>query len=35
MAAYDRYLSGELEDCAYPDQAINAALADLPSVARG
>ena len=26
MAAYDRYLSGKLEDSAYPEQAIKAAL---------
>jgi tryptophan synthase beta chain len=30
LAAYDRYLSGQLEDVAYPDEAIEAALADLP-----
>jgi tryptophan synthase beta chain len=34
MAAYDRYLRGELEDSPYPDEAIKAALADLPKVAR-
>jgi tryptophan synthase beta chain len=34
MAAYDRYLSGELEDSPYPDAAVEAALADLPKVAR-
>ena len=33
MAAYDRYLSGQLEDSPYPDDAIKAALADLPKVA--
>jgi tryptophan synthase beta chain len=33
MAAYDRYLSGELEDSPYPDEAIKAALAELPNVA--
>jgi tryptophan synthase beta chain len=32
MAAYDRYLSGELEDSPYPDAAIKAALAHLPKV---
>jgi tryptophan synthase beta chain len=32
MAAYDRYLSGQLEDSSYPDEAIRAALADLPKV---
>ncbi len=34
MGAYDRYFAGELEDTAYPDEAIQAALADLPKVAR-
>jgi tryptophan synthase beta chain len=33
MAAYDRYLCGQLEDSPYPDDAIKAALADLPKVA--
>jgi predicted alternative tryptophan synthase beta-subunit len=33
MAAYDRYFSGQLEDCAYPDEAIRAALAELPKLA--
>jgi tryptophan synthase beta chain len=33
MAAYDRYLSGQLEDTAHPEEAIKAALADLPKVA--
>ncbi|MGH7935131.1 MAG: TrpB-like pyridoxal phosphate-dependent enzyme [Candidatus Binataceae bacterium] len=33
MAAYDRYLSGQLEDSAYPEAAIGAALADLPKIA--
>ena len=33
MAAYDRYLSGQLEDSSYPDEAIRAALADLPKIA--
>src|SRR5713101_6983691 len=33
MAAYDRYLSGQLEDSPYPDDAIKAALTDLPKVA--
>ena len=32
MAAYDRYLSGQLEDCVYPDEAIKAALAELPKI---
>ncbi|MDB5108131.1 MAG: tryptophan synthase subunit beta [Candidatus Binatus sp.] len=34
MASYDRYLSGQLEDVIYPDEAIKAALAELPKVAR-
>lgn len=33
MSSYDRYLSGELEDYAYPDEAIKEALANLPKVA--
>ena len=33
MAAYDRYLCGQLEDCPYPDEAIKAALANLPKIA--
>jgi hypothetical protein len=33
MAAYDRYLCGDLEDSSYPDEAIKAALADLPQLA--
>jgi tryptophan synthase beta chain len=32
MAAYDRYLSGQLEDVAYPDEAIRNALGDLPKL---
>jgi tryptophan synthase beta chain len=32
MAAYDKYFSGELEDYAYPEEAIEAALANLPRV---
>jgi len=32
MAAYQSYLSGGLEDYAYPKEAIDAALADLPKV---
>jgi len=32
MAAYDRYLSDELEDSTYPDEAIRAALAGLPKI---
>ena len=34
MAAYDRYLGGELKDSPYPEEAIQAALADLPKVAK-
>lgn len=34
LAAYDRYLGGELEDSPYPEAAIEAALAELPKVAR-
>ena len=34
MAAYDRYLSGQLEDSPYPEAAIEAALADLAKIAR-
>jgi tryptophan synthase beta chain len=33
MAAYDRYLSGQLEDTPYPDEAIKAALDELPQIA--
>jgi tryptophan synthase beta chain len=33
MAAYDRYLSDELEDAAYPDDAIKVSLASLPKIA--
>ncbi len=33
LTAYDRYLAGELEDAPYPEEAIRAALADLPKVA--
>jgi tryptophan synthase beta chain len=33
LAAYDRYLAGELEDYEYPVEAVQAALADLPVVA--
>jgi len=32
MGAYDRYLSGELEDYDYPDEAIRAALDHLPKI---
>jgi tryptophan synthase beta chain len=32
MVAYDRYLGGQLEDVAYPDEAIRNALEDLPKV---
>ncbi len=30
MAAYDRYLSGQLEDSRYPEEAIKEAQAELP-----
>jgi tryptophan synthase beta chain len=33
LGAYDRYLSGELEDFEYPVDAVQAALAGLPSIA--
>jgi len=33
MSAYERYLAGQLEDAAYPDEAIYSALAQLPKVA--
>ncbi len=33
MSAYDRYLAGELEDFAYPREAVAASLARLPKVA--
>jgi tryptophan synthase beta chain len=32
MAAYDKYFSGQLEDYDYPEEAIEAALANLPGV---
>jgi tryptophan synthase beta chain len=32
MAAYDSYLSGELEDFEYPSEAVEAAMKDLPQV---
>jgi tryptophan synthase beta chain len=35
MAAYDRFFRGELEDYAYPQEAIEAALGHLPKVAAG
>ncbi|TAJ94205.1 MAG: TrpB-like pyridoxal phosphate-dependent enzyme [Gammaproteobacteria bacterium] len=35
MAAYDRFFRGELEDYAYPQEAIEAALEHLPKVALG
>ena len=35
MAAYDRYFAGDLEDYAYPEAAIEAALTRLPKVAGG
>ncbi|MEA2627126.1 MAG: tryptophan synthase beta chain [Candidatus Binatota bacterium] len=34
LAAYDRYLAGDLEDYDYPDEAIRAALERLPRVGR-
>ncbi|MDQ7012213.1 MAG: hypothetical protein Q9M29_10350, partial [Mariprofundaceae bacterium] len=33
MSAYDRYLSGQLEDYEYPQEEISAALERLPKVA--
>ena len=33
MASYDKYFSGELEDYAYPEEAIQAALDHLPKIA--
>jgi tryptophan synthase beta chain len=33
LGAYENYLSGNLQDYAYPQEAVDAALADLPSVA--
>jgi tryptophan synthase beta chain len=33
LSAYDRYLAGDLEDYEYPVDAVQAALANLPSVA--
>jgi len=33
MAAYDKYFSGELEDFAYPEEALKASMANLPRVA--
>ena len=35
MSAYDRYLSGKLDDYSYPEEEIEKALRDLPKVARG
>ena len=35
MASYDKYFAGELEDFAYPEAAIEAALDHLPKVAAG
>ena len=35
MSSYDKYFSGELEDFDYPDEAIQAALHNLPKVAAG
>lgn len=34
MTSYDRYLQGELTDFDYPEEAIKASLADLPSFAK-
>jgi len=34
MAAYDRYFGGQLEDTVYSDEALRAALAELPKVAQ-
>jgi tryptophan synthase beta chain len=33
MGAYDAYLAGALEDYAYPSEAIERALGELPNVA--
>ncbi|MFC1939642.1 TrpB-like pyridoxal phosphate-dependent enzyme [Chloroflexota bacterium] len=35
LAAYDAYLSGKLEDYAYPEEKVKAALANLPQVPNG
>jgi len=35
MAAYDSYFGGDLEDFAYPAEAVQAALANVPKVAAG
>lgn len=32
MAAYDKYFSGDLEDFAYPEEALKVSLANLPKV---
>ena len=32
LGAYDRYFAGELQDFAYPQEKIEAAIADLPSI---
>ncbi|MCK4977280.1 MAG: TrpB-like pyridoxal-phosphate dependent enzyme, partial [Anaerolineales bacterium] len=32
MAAYQAYFAGELEDYAYPEQAIKSAMEELPTV---
>ncbi len=32
MAAYDAYLAGQLEDVDYPQESIEAAMADIPEV---
>jgi tryptophan synthase beta chain len=33
LSAYDRYFKGELEDYAYPQENIEAAIAELPDIA--
>jgi tryptophan synthase beta chain len=35
MAAYDKYLAGELEDFAYPEAAVAASMEKLPNIAAG
>jgi tryptophan synthase beta chain len=32
MAAYDQYLSGKLEDYAYPEELVRTAMASVPKV---
>jgi len=34
MASYDKYLSGELTDQDYPEEALQAALRNLPKISR-